>query len=800
MNMQYAVWHRPDREKIADLVDIGFWRGDIPESPCWRDYHTLIKNIRLKEDTLADIQTTDGGTPDAANADAPLLQDDFLLTALQLMGYRPGVDFPAGAFRGAAKKAGLVPVKNKEWTGKALLCAFYDLLCLRGRQGRTLMDKALENGALRSYNTKKKCPAPLFFAGRALPVFSPKNAITERVYVETDLDTDQDGRRDRIAVYIRRPAETDRGLRVPAMYTANPYAPGWNEDLYKLHPVDGDLAVKEAQPQNEEAVRWHAKKTALPPASRPKEKPAVTTERPEEFEELQQSMNQLQQYLLVRGFATVFSGGIGTRRSDGMRSCGASDETDSTVAVIEWLAGSRRAYTTRRGNTEIKAFWCNGNVGMCGKSYLGTLSIAAASTGTPALKCILAESAISDWYRYYRENGLTSAALDWQGDDADLLAKGCMSRLEDRSDAEKVQKLFDAAMEKMQRDQDRITANYNAFWDARNYLKHVSDTTAAVYILHGLNDWNVKPIQFGGYWQALQRSGINAKMLLHQGAHIYINDTARLDYYDCINLWLSHHLWQRDNKADRILPDVLVQSNCDAAQWYAAKQWPAAKRQRLYRLGAKNILTTGSAAPAAASFTDDVDASGYRRAEDNLREWRDAFVNAAPGKRRDQLAFRTKPFTAPVRVSGTVQAKICAVLDRPTGILSVMLVDYGRKRRLLEDTEVIQKDGIVWGYGQTQDMVDFKREQKPSAYRIITRGHMNVQNLEGACGAVSIEPGRAYTFMLDLHPMDYTLPQGHRLGIIVYGTDMELTPRPYEKTTFTLQLDRCVIHIPLTKP
>ena len=43
--------------------------------------------------------------------------------------------------------------------------------------------------------------------GLTQPVFDYKRCLFEKVYVETPVDTDGDGRLDLIAVYIRRPLE-----------------------------------------------------------------------------------------------------------------------------------------------------------------------------------------------------------------------------------------------------------------------------------------------------------------------------------------------------------------------------------------------------------------------------------------------------------------------------------------------------------------------------------------------------------------------------------------------------------------
>ena len=48
---------------------------------------------------------------------------------------------------------------------------------------------------------------------------------------------------------------------------------------------------------------------------------------------------------------------------------------------------------------------------MSGKSYLGTMCIGVAETGVEGLKTIIPEAAISNWYEYYRYNGLNCAAI-----------------------------------------------------------------------------------------------------------------------------------------------------------------------------------------------------------------------------------------------------------------------------------------------------------------------------------------------------------------------------------------------------
>ena len=68
--------------------------------------------------------------------------------------------------------------------------------------------------------------------------------VFEKVYVETPVDTDQDGKYDLIAVYIKRPVTEEK---VPAVFVANPYMLHCNEDWYDLYDVNTEVKAYPTQ-------------------------------------------------------------------------------------------------------------------------------------------------------------------------------------------------------------------------------------------------------------------------------------------------------------------------------------------------------------------------------------------------------------------------------------------------------------------------------------------------------------------------------------------------------------------------
>ena len=213
---------------------------------------------------------------------------------------------------------------------------------------------------------------------------------------------------------------------------------------------------------------------------------------------------QLDNYYVPRGYAVVLGESIGTFNSDGCPTVGDRVETLGTKAVIDWLNGRARGFDAD-GN-EVSADWTTGAVGMVGVSYNGTLPNQVATTGVEGLETIIPISAISSWYDYYRANGLVVAPHSevqgagengFLGEDTDVLASfiGGSRMVPDGRCPD--------TLNTLNRRQDRVTGDYSPFWAARDYLDDVDQVRASVFVVHGLNDWNVKTKAFAEWWYRL---------------------------------------------------------------------------------------------------------------------------------------------------------------------------------------------------------------------------------------------------------------------------------------------------------
>ncbi|MEG2455174.1 MAG: CocE/NonD family hydrolase [Oscillospiraceae bacterium] len=639
-------------------------------------------------------------------------------------------------------------------------------------------------------------PAPLFVDGVAQPIFPYETMIRQVVYVETPNDTDGDGKSDLVQVLVQRPAATDKGMKAATIYEARPYSAGttdaYSEDAWNAHVVNAKLEQATTSTKTTKSD-WDWKKTAEKPKSPVMRTPdgvgAATAESDvwKTFEHVQDY-----DYWLVRGYAYATCAGLGTLGSEGFEVCGSHEETQAFAAVAQWLAGdsSVKAYTALDGKTEVKADWSNGNVGMSGQSYAGTMAFSVAATGVPGLKTIVPRAGIASWYDYYRSQGTAAGGLYYPGDDCDILADYCMSRQLDPQEYAGVKTSYEAVLTEMIAAQQRLNGDYNRYWDERNYTNDAKNLKASALIIHGLNDFNVKPKQFDMMYKAFVEGGQTAKLLLHQGAHYTPEQIEQLDLNGILGAWYAHYLYNVDNGAEKA-PAVRVQSNLDLS-WNTYDSWDDA---------AKTV--TLQAGKGTSNFTSDLSVTSFdTKLADKNDVWLEYVSDAAYAWEQDMLGGKTGASAVyrfdvaeDTHISGTAKVTVKASADRPTGILSAMLVDFapegGMNAVVLEQygervaVDTVTPAGLWYGGGlPNKDLLQFA--QTNVASKVITRGWMDIQNRTSIYNVDTVTPGEFYEFTLALQPIDYVVQKGHQLGLALYSTDVEVTYWPEAVTNFTV--------------
>ncbi len=482
--------------------------------------------------------------------------------------------------------------------------------------------------------------------GRAGPVFADGQAqvvaafsdstewIREELWVETEFDSDGDGRLDRVHTAVVRPRQTEtEGLRVPIVYESSPYYSGTSGDRRYLWDVRQELGEpsppRESQPAPERRVRAGI------------------------------SGSHVHDWV-PRGFAVVHSEAPGTGLSQGCPTIGGDPERLAPKAVIDWLNGRARGFTAAEGGQEVAADWSTGAVGMTGTSYNGTIPLAAATTGVEGLEAIIPVAPNTSYYRYYRSNGLVRHPGGWLGEDIDFLYDFVNSGDPARR----------AYCDRTVRDgemaagRDRVTGDYNAFWAGRDLQNQLGGVRAATLMAHAFNDWNVVPEHSVRVYEALGAQGVPVQAYFHQGGH------GGPPPLELMNRWFTRYLYGVENGVERDPRAWIVREGDDRLQPTPYPDYPNPDAAAVALHPQGGGTETGGLSPAslrtalAETLVDNVSFDGGTLA-------RAEFTN-------HRLLYATGPLTAPVHVSGTPRVTVRLASSKPAANLSVWLVSLPR--------------------------------------------------------------------------------------------------------------------------
>ena len=713
--------------------------------------------------------------------------------------------FPSGDsdYIAMAKSVGIA---DDKFDGSAA-CSLEELNTMANSTAAVNLRNAVKNGT------------PLFVDGVAQPIFPYTSGVPTKdgysndksdiirysVYVETNYDTDGDGKLDLVKALVQLPRAAAEGkYKAAAIYDARPYITGCTDNGkargidytkgdqgYNLNNLYVQPAAREAQgtantmdtAKKAKAEEWYY---LSPYESSPKD-PFY------DYEDL-----DWYDYFLVRGYAAIEVGGLGTLGSEGLETCGADVETDAFKCVIEWLTGDRAAYTDRTSNIAIKADWSNGNVAMTGRSYGGTTDFAVASTGVKGLKTIVPVAGIASWYEYTNSQGISTHTNPAYSDD---LGFYCAGRYIDENDWNSMKDVYQKYLNRIYNDQIALNGDYGPHWATRDYTagndgkagtastSKYNNFNCPALIVHGLNDDNVRTKQFQLMYDAFAKAGKTVKLLLHQGEHItpdYDDHKTSLmignkTYSSILNEWYSHYLYGQntnDGNNAEAMAAVTVQNNTDGS-WSTLDSWPTSDSLA----DVNNKLTLTNTATGTTTINSNMN---------GISNWRDAFTSSSTSA---SAMYATEPVANDTVIKGTVQVKISAapiqhpdqqasaiaVQSESTGsrdalMMSAMLVDVADDEFTtypMSRTEVkTGKMNWVGSGAQDYEIINFKTVQ--SKYKIIARGWIDLANpgagfdSASAANKISLEDGVYHDYTVYLQPNYYTVKAGHKLALVVY--------------------------------
>lgn len=482
--------------------------------------------------------------------------------------------------------------------------------------------------------TAQEKAAPVFKDGEAqiIEAFNtPDQWIRHDLWVETNFDTDGDGKMDRMHVAVTRPFQTDsEGLTLPVIYVTSPYFAGvapetegafWN--------VNHELGEKVAS-------------IVHPEVTRKGKRPIISNSHIKKW--------------IPRGYIVVHSSSPGTGLSQGAPTVGGQNESLAPKAVIDWLCGRVSGYTTPYGSEIVVAYWSTGKVGMTGTSYNGTLPLAAATTGVEGLEAIIPIAPNTSYYHYYRSNGLVRSPGGYLGEDIDVLYDFIHSGDESKR-AFNNKTIRDT---EMKNGMDRITGDYNDFWAGRDYLNQMKPMKAALLMAHGFNDWNVMPEHSYRISKRAKEMGIPTQIYYHQNGH------GGPPPMKMMNRWFTRYLHGIENGVENDAKAWIVREN-DSKQYptaYTDYPNPEATPVVLY-------INAGTSSYGRLSL-ENSSSKGQETFSDNASFSATSLAQSTSSNHR--LLYVSDILKEDLHISGLASITIKAASSKPAVNLSVYLV------------------------------------------------------------------------------------------------------------------------------
>ena len=662
---------------------------------------------------------------------------------------------------------------------------------------------------------------PVFENGMAQPVFpftdgktgekyDPNTSSIVRycVYVESDYDMDEDGKRDLVKVLVQVPRSAVEGnYKAASLFEARPYCAGVQEDGY--------AHMKEVESKEYRKFDF-ANLDKIVPARIPtdyisamdlalKADPAdwYYPDKGNNNSMVYENLDNFN-YYLVRGFAVIASAGFGALGSDGFNYVGSDYERDAFKFVVEWLHGDRIAYADREGTIATKADWSNGNVAMTGRSYAGTMPFAVATTGVEGLKTIIPVAGISDWYSQQNQQG---AQRYWPKEMLNsFLAYFCSSRYNDTTLTEKQLDDIAAFHHELSLRQLKCGFDYDKdFWGSGNYRLNADKIKCSALIVQGLNDENVSTKQFEMMHKSFEKAGQTVKAIIHQGPHITPtmpnkNYGILIDgkfYDDIVNEWISHYLYDIDNNAEN-MPAVLAQDNVDQKKWETENSWTTEHTMKL------------ESAETGVTIID----TDWEKADISAKNFDDVVVQKSTNMNKRYI---TAPFKETMTIQGTVCVNLKTALkdgdaendfnpeNRNDADILTMKLGSSAVSGKMDDVEItvllcdvcdekfdsiqtvdperniipvvtVKENGIING-GDLPAFNEVEFSTVHKNYRVITRAFADLCNPEAgyepetATNSIILKKGEYHDYHIYLNATRYTVEPGHRLAVVIATED-----------------------------
>ena len=293
------------------------------------------------------------------------------------------------------------------------------------------------------------------------------------------------------------------------------------------------------------------------------------------------------------GFGVAQVSVFGTGESNHCMDLMGDDEQRGIHAAVEWLGTQA---------------WANGNVGIIGKSYDGSTPWEAAAMGSEHLKTIVPMSGLIGVQDLMWRNGSMEAR-------GAIMHNGVYGSFGLDGDLEDVENACEGYMEGYYAGVgayltgDDLSWMGSDYWEERTFLnKAIANYDGSVYIIHGMQDWNVDPHMAFPTHNIMIEAGFDTKGMYGQWGHDYPDRnqshsglssgrggeafpfTVRWDWADDLLEWFNYYLYDKGPQ-----PRLIAEIQDNMGGWRVEEMYPPADIEWLnYGLDEFEVLSGGT--------------------------------------------------------------------------------------------------------------------------------------------------------------------------------------------------------------
>jgi predicted acyl esterase len=435
-------------------------------------------------------------------------------------------------------------------------------------------------------------------------------------------------------------------------------------------------------------------------------------------------------YFVTRGYAHVIVDSRGSGDSEGEYPFYGLEEHKDGYDLIEWISMQP---------------WCDGNLGMLGMSYFGTLQFMVAAQNPPHLKAIFPYEAHTDRYRhqFYHGGIMNMFYMQWWGHVS--VGMGMLRSL--REKPEEIKKIVEDLKQKEE------IQTYVPLYIALKYPeKNVPLFEGLTHPLDGPYYWEVSPytkfdrikipcymvsrwsgwpIHLPGAFSAFNGLEAPKKLMVMETEHSSGPLRPWSDDHDIILRWYDHWLKGIDTGIMEEPPIKLFIKGKN--EWRYEYEWPLARTQ-----WTKFYLRRNGGLSKDLPAQDE----GY-----------DALVNKPWPLPRDVLpgvTYRTPPLKRNTEVTGPVALYLYGALDQSEATWVVAINDVA----LDGSTRLISKGWLRASHRAIDEV-----RSKP------------YQPFHPHTESIPVEPGKIYEYAIEIRETSNVFRTGHRIELVIKGQD-----------------------------